>query len=125
VVDDLEHVWKALSDPTRRRILDLIRDEPRTTGWLAEQFPALSRFAVMKHLGVLEGAGLVLVRRRGRERWNYLNAVPLRQIYERWMGPYAELWSSSLLRLKDHVERDNKPPAGGANDENSSGKRES
>jgi DNA-binding transcriptional ArsR family regulator len=121
MVDDLEHVWKALADPTRRRLLDLLRDQPRTTGWLAGQFPQLSRFAVMKHLGVLEEAGLVLVRRKGRERWNFINTVPIRQIYERWMGPYAEMWSSSLLRLKDHVERDvpkdKEPPAGGGNRE--------
>ena len=102
---ELDPVFKALADPTRRRLLDLIKDGPRTTGWLCERFPHLTRFAVMKHLGVLEEAKLVLVRRRGRERYNYINHVPIRQIYERWMGPYAELWSASLLRLKDHVER--------------------
>jgi DNA-binding transcriptional ArsR family regulator len=106
MADELDAVFRALADPTRRRILDLLKPGPRTTGDLAEQFEELSRFAVMKHLGVLERAGLVLVRRRGRERYNFLNTVPIRQVYERWMGPYSELWSSSLLRLKDHVERD-------------------
>ncbi|HKE51404.1 MAG TPA: helix-turn-helix domain-containing protein, partial [Actinomycetes bacterium] len=101
-------VWKALADPTRRAILDLLRDQPRTTGDLAESFPALTRFAVMKHLGVLEHAELVLVRRRGRERWNYLNGVPLRAAYERWMRPYADQWADSLLRLADTVEQPEK-----------------
>lgn len=99
-----EAVWRALADPTRRRILDLLRRSPRTTGGLAAGFFGLSRFAVMKHLAVLEEAGLVLVRRKGRERWNYLNAVPLRRAYERWMQPYAEQAAESLLRLKETVE---------------------
>jgi len=104
--DELDAVFKALADPTRRTILDLLKPGPKTTGQLCGTFAGLSRYAVMKHLGVLADAGLVLVRREGRRRYNYLNAVPIRQVYERWMGPYAELWSSSLLRLKDHVERD-------------------
>jgi len=82
-------VWRALADPTRRAILDLLRERPRTTGELTEAFPT-SRFAVMKHLAVLQKAGLVVVRRRGRERWNHLNGVPLRTAYERWMRPYAD-----------------------------------
>jgi DNA-binding transcriptional ArsR family regulator len=106
MADELDAVFRALADPTRRRILDLLKPGPRTTGDLAAQIDELSRYAVMKHLGILERAGLVLVRRRGRERYNFLNTVPIRQVYERWMGPYSELWSSSLLRLKDHVERD-------------------
>ena len=105
VEDSQDAVWKALADPTRRKILDLLKDGPRTTGQLAEAFPELSRFAVMKHIGVLADAQLVLSRRRGRFRFNYLNPVPIRSIYERWMGPFAELWSSSLLRLKDQIER--------------------
>jgi len=97
-------VWRALADPTRRSLLDLLRDEPRTTGELAAAFPDVTRFAVMKHLGVLVDAGLVVVTRRGRERWNHLNAVPLRQAYERWMAPYAERAAVTALRLKDFVE---------------------
>lgn len=96
-------VWKALADSSRRRILDLLRRGPRTTGDLASAFET-SRFAVMKHLAVLEEAGLVLVRRRGRERWNHLNAVPLREAYQRWMQPYAEDAAAALLRLKETVE---------------------
>jgi DNA-binding transcriptional ArsR family regulator/uncharacterized protein YndB with AHSA1/START domain len=97
-------VWKALADPTRRRLLDAIKRRPRTTGQLARRFPRLSRFAVMKHLGVLERANLVVVRREGRVRWNHLNAVPLREVYERWVGGYASHWAESLVGLKQLVE---------------------
>lgn len=100
-------VWKALADPCRRHLLDLLRHGPRTTGDLCEHFDT-SRFAVMKHLRVLEEAGLVVVRRRGRQRWNYLNPVPIQAIYERWITPYAGLWASELLDLKHTVERDEK-----------------
>ncbi|HEX8003664.1 MAG TPA: metalloregulator ArsR/SmtB family transcription factor [Mycobacteriales bacterium] len=99
-----DDVWRALADPTRRALLDLLRDAPRTTGELAAAFPDVTRFAVMKHLAVLSEAGLVVVRRRGRERWNHLNAVPLRQAYERWMAPFAERAAMTSLRLKDFVE---------------------
>jgi DNA-binding transcriptional ArsR family regulator/uncharacterized protein YndB with AHSA1/START domain len=101
--DDLTLVWKALSDPSRRRILDYLRERPRTTGELSDLFE-VSRFAVMKHLSILESAGLVVVRRHGRERWNYLNVVPLQRIYERWLRPYEARWATSLLQLKRHVE---------------------
>jgi DNA-binding transcriptional ArsR family regulator len=101
--DELDPLWKALADPTRRAILDLLRQRPRTTGELAEAFPT-SRFAVMKHLGVLSRAGLVVSRRRWRERWNHLNAVPLEQLYERWVKPYESAWASGLVQLKRRVE---------------------
>lgn len=96
---DPDPIFKALADPTRRRVLDLLRQRPRTTGELAAAFPALSRFAVMKHLGVLEGTGLVIVRRRGRERWNHLNAVPLREFYERWVATFDDRWAASMLAI--------------------------
>lgn len=102
--DSLDIVWRALSDPTRRRVLDLLRDGARTTGDLAASFPELTRYAVMKHLGVLVEAGLVVGRKEGRKRWNHLNAVPLRQIYERWVCRYEDLWAGSLLSLKRVVE---------------------
>jgi DNA-binding transcriptional ArsR family regulator/uncharacterized protein YndB with AHSA1/START domain len=102
--DELDSVWRALADPTRRRLLDLLRDGPRTTGDLSANVPALSRFAVMKHLGLLEAAGLVVVRRRGRERWNHLNAVPLQAATERWLSPFGARWAGSLLRLRDAIE---------------------
>jgi DNA-binding transcriptional ArsR family regulator/uncharacterized protein YndB with AHSA1/START domain len=76
-------VWKAVADPTRRRLIELLRDGPRTTGDLCQAFPT-SRFAVMKHLGVLERCGVVTVRRAGRERWNSLNPDPLRALEGRW-----------------------------------------
>ena len=101
--DGTEQVWKALADPTRRAILDLLRDGPRTTGELTGAFPQFTRFAVIKHLGVLQQADLVVVRPRGRERWNHLNGVPLRQAYERWMRPFADRWAASLLRLEEAV----------------------
>src|SRR5215475_12588970 len=102
--DDLDGVWKALSDPTRRSILDLLRQGPRTTTELVEAFPHLSRFGVMKHIEVLREAGLILTREERRQRINSLNVVPIRQIYERWVGRFEELWSSHLLRLKEDAE---------------------
>ena len=72
--DDL---WRALANPVRRRLLDALREGPRTTGQLSAAVPSLSRYAVMQHLGVLTDAGLVVARRRGRERFNHLNPVPL------------------------------------------------
>lgn len=97
-------VFGALADPTRRAILDRLRAGRATTGQLAAEFPHLSRFAVMKHLGVLERAGLVLTQKEGRLRWNALNAVPLRRVYERWVSRYADLWSGAALALQRHIE---------------------
>jgi DNA-binding transcriptional ArsR family regulator len=104
MADDLDNIWKALSDPTRRMILDLLRQGSKTTTELVDAFPDMTRFAVMKHLDVLRDAGLVITRAEGRRRVNSLNAVPIRQIYERWVSPFAELWLSTLLRLKDDIE---------------------
>lgn len=99
----LDPVWRALADVTRRRILDALRDGPQTTGQLCRPF-RVSRYAIMKHLAILEHAGLVVVRRQGRERWNHLNAVPIQQIYERWVRPYTAFWAETLVNLKGHVE---------------------
>ncbi|GEM_PF-146560 len=101
----MDRVWKALADPSRRRLLDLLRDGPKTTGELCDAF-GMSRFGVMKHLGVLTRAKLVLVRRSGRERWNFLNPVPIRRMYERWVRPYQAMWSGGLLRLAAHTEQE-------------------
>ena len=103
--DELDPVWKALSDPTRRAILDFLRERPRTTTEIVDAFPHLTRFGVMKHLEVLRQAHLVQTREAGRQRVNSLNVVPIRQIYERWVGPFQELWSNELLRIKDIAER--------------------
>ena len=97
-------VWKALADPTRRRVLDELRRAPQTTGHLCDLF-AMSRFGVMKHLRVLEEAGLVIVERRGRERWNHLNPVPIREIYRRWIRPFEEEAADHLLGLRQAVAR--------------------
>lgn len=97
-------IWKALADPSRRRMLDLLRRRAMTTGSLVEHFE-MSRYGVMKHLEVLADAGLVLVRRQGRERWNHLNAVPIQQIYRRWIQPFAAEPADGLLKLKNVVER--------------------
>lgn len=106
IANELDPVWKALSDPTRRTILDLLRDGPRTTTEIVESFPRLTRFAVMKHLDVLREAGLVQTRELGRQRMNSLNAVPIRKIYERWVSRFHELWSSELLRIKELAENE-------------------
>ncbi|MEO7803500.1 MAG: helix-turn-helix transcriptional regulator [Actinomycetota bacterium] len=98
-------VWRALGSPMRRRLLDLLRDGPLTTGELATHFPDLSRFAVMQHLGVLEEAKLVVARKQGRQRFNHLNAVPLRTIYERWVGTFADREAERALAVKRFVER--------------------
>jgi DNA-binding transcriptional ArsR family regulator len=102
--ESLDQVWKALSDPTRRAILDALRDRPRTTTEIVERVPQLSRFGVMKHLEVLRQAQLVSTREAGRQRVNSLNVVPIRQIYERWVGPFRELWSGELLGIKEMAE---------------------
>ena len=104
MADDFDAVWKALADPTRRAILDVLRQGPRTTTELVEAFPRLSRFGVMKHIDVLRAAGLVDTREEGRQRINSLNPVPIRQIYERWVSRYQEYWADQLLRLKDDLE---------------------
>jgi len=99
-----QDVWRALGNPLRRQLLDLLADGPRTTGELAVAVPGVSRFAVMQHLGVLVDAELVLVRRRGRHRYNHLNAVPLRAWYERWVVPLADRAAAEMLALQRHAE---------------------
>jgi DNA-binding transcriptional ArsR family regulator len=105
--DDLDRVWKALADPTRRAILDLLRRKPRTTTEIVERIPGLSRFGVMKHLTVLREAGLVQSREAGRSVVNKLNVIPIRLIYERWVSSYQDLWARKLTGLKMSLERDN------------------
>ena len=86
-------------------MLDRLRRGPATTGELVESLGQLTRFGVMKHLSVLVEAGLVLVEREGRERWNHLNAVPIQEIYRRWIRPFDVQAADGLLRLKRRVER--------------------
>ncbi|MEZ4416025.1 MAG: metalloregulator ArsR/SmtB family transcription factor [Gemmatimonadota bacterium] len=101
---EFEGVWKALANPVRRTILDLLREAPRTTGELADGFPGLSRFAVMQHLKVLEEAELVVPRREGRTRYNFLNPVPIQQIYDRWVARYMQPWTEALVALRNDLE---------------------
>ena len=102
--DRNDRIFKALAASTRRAILDILKDHPRTTGEICERFPELDRCTVMQHLGVLEAADLIIVRRRGRERWNHLNPLPIRDIHERWIGPYAAYAVEMLAQLKAGME---------------------
>jgi DNA-binding transcriptional ArsR family regulator len=101
---DLDHVWKALADPTRREILDLLRDGPRQTTEIVDRFARLSRFGVMKHIDVLREAKLISTRSEGRRRINSLNVAPIRLILERWINKYEAYWANSLLRVKESAE---------------------
>jgi DNA-binding transcriptional ArsR family regulator len=101
---DLDVIWKALADQTRRSILDCLRDGPKTTSQIVERFPELTRFGVMKHLQVLRDATLVITREEGRTCVNSLNAVPIRLIYERWVSKFAEHWAITLIGLKQSLE---------------------
>ena len=103
---DDDAIWKALADSTRRQILDLLKDGPKKTTEIVDQFPALSRFGVMKHIEVLRSSNLVQTRTEGRTRINSLNATPLRQIVERWISKYEGFWANTLLRVKDFAEED-------------------
>jgi DNA-binding transcriptional ArsR family regulator len=102
----MDEVFKALADPTRRRLLDeLFREDGQTLGALEEGLP-MTRFGVMKHLRVLEEAGLVTTRRRGREKLHFLNPVPIRLVHDRWVSKYAELWAAGLSELKRDIEEE-------------------
>ena len=99
-----DRVFRALASLHRRSILDVLRDQPMTTGSVCAQFPELDRCTVMQHLRVLEVADLIIVERRGRERWNHLNPLPIHAIHERWIGPHAEQAVALLSRLKRDLE---------------------
>ncbi|GJM34198.1 MAG: hypothetical protein DHS20C18_31990 [Saprospiraceae bacterium] len=101
---DTESIWKALADPTRRKLMDLVRESPKTTGELVDEFDSIGRCAVMKHLSILENASLILPRKEGKYRWNYINAIPLQEIYERWVKKYEAQWATNLLQLKELAE---------------------
>ena len=104
--DSGERVWRALSDAMRRELLDALTGGPKTTGELVDRFDHLCRTAVMKHLDVLVAAKLVIVRRQGRVRWNYLNPVPIERVCARWVDGHVRRMGSALNRLKDVVEAD-------------------
>jgi uncharacterized protein YndB with AHSA1/START domain/DNA-binding transcriptional ArsR family regulator len=100
----VDEVFRALADPTRRELLDeLFREDGQTLSALEERF-AMTRFGVMKHLKVLEDAGLVVTRRRGREKLHFLNPVPIRLVHDRWVSKYAQPWTAALSDLKHRME---------------------
>ena len=102
--EELDDVFRALADPTRRKLLDeLFACDGRTLGELESGLP-MTRFGVMKHLRVLEEAGLITTRRRGRSKLHFLNPVPIRLIHDRWVSKYAEPWAAGLSGLKSELE---------------------
>ena len=102
----MDDVFRALADPTRRALLDeLFREDGQTLGALEARFE-MSRFGVMKHLKVLEQAGLVVTKKRGREKLHHLNTVPIRLVHDRWVSKYAEPWAAALTGLKKSIEED-------------------
>ena len=102
----MDEVFKALADPTRRELLDaLFAVDGQTLSALEARMP-MTRFGVMKHLRVLEEAGLVTTRRRGREKLHFLNPVPIRLVHDRWVSKYAEPWAAGLADLKKDLEKE-------------------
>ena len=100
-----ESIFKALADYRRREMLDLLKSSPLTTGDICAHFKKLDRCTVMQHLKVLEGAELILVKREGRNRWNYLNPLPIKEIYDRWISRYATHAIDILARMKHDLEK--------------------
>jgi len=100
-----ELVFKALAHEKRRKILDYLRNHPRTTGQVCRHVKELDRCTVMLHLDVLEKADLIIVQRKGRERWNYINVFPIKAIYDRWISRYASHSIELLARLKADLEK--------------------
>src|SRR5919204_637930 len=106
MIAGMDTVFRALADPTRRGLLDeLYKDDGQTLGALEARLP-MTRFGVMKHLRVLEEAGLVVTRRRGREKLHFLNPVPIRLVHDRWVSKYAEPWAAALSELKRNLEEE-------------------
>ena len=102
-------IWRALADPVRREILDLLAVAPRTTGELVAHFDSLCRTGVMKHLDVLVLANLVIVEKSGRTRWNHLNPVPIEQVCQRWVNDHVKRLARSVTRLKSIIEEEPAP----------------
>jgi len=102
--EEYNKIFKALASHIRRQILDDLKDQPLTTGAICAHFDKIDRCTVMQHLKVLEDSGLVIAERRGRERWNHLNAMPIQDIHDRWIGPHAAAASARLARFKQAVE---------------------
>ncbi|MGI0019447.1 MAG: ArsR/SmtB family transcription factor [Nitrososphaera sp.] len=98
-------ILKALGDARRREMLDLLRKKPRTTGEVCDHFKKLDRCTVMQHLGVLERADLIIAKRRGRYRWNYINPLPIKELYDRWICSYSAGAVDLLARMKSEIEK--------------------
>lgn len=103
-VTDDDLVFKALADPTRRFLLDLLFQRDGRTLTELESELEMTRFGVMKHLTVLEDAGLVVARRSGREKLHFLNPIPIQLLHDRWIGKYRERYASALTNLKTELE---------------------
>lgn len=100
-VDEMDAVFRALADPTRRLLLDALRaSDAQTVGELCARVPGMTRFGVTKHLGVLEDAGLLTTRRSGRTKLHYLNPVPIGMVAERWISKYAEPFTRAMVGLR-------------------------
>jgi DNA-binding transcriptional ArsR family regulator len=106
VHDDLDAVFRALADPTRRAVLDtLFEGDGQTVTALCDRFPEMTRFGVMKHLTVLEGANLVTTRRVGRTKLHFLNPVPIQQLADRWISKYAQPFTRAMVDLQAGLEQ--------------------
>jgi len=102
----MDEVFRALADPTRRSILDALFDrDGQTVRALCDRFPGMTRFGVMKHLAVLEGANLVTTKRVGRTKQHYLNPVPIGEIADRWISKYAQPFTRAMVGLRNELER--------------------
>lgn len=102
----MDEVFRALADPTRRGLLDSLFERDGQTQKELEEGLEMTRFGVMKHLKVLEEAGLVVTRRRGREKLHFLNPVPIRQVHDRWVSKFSEPWAAGLGELKRNLEKE-------------------
>ena len=100
----MDEVFKALADPTRRALLDALFAEDGQTLTSLEQRLPMSRFGVMKHLKVLEEAGLVVTRRQGRKKLHHLNPVPIQLVHDRWVSKFAQPWTAALVEIKQQLE---------------------
>jgi DNA-binding transcriptional ArsR family regulator len=104
-VGELDDVFRALADPTRRRLLDaLFRTDGQTAGELCAGVPEMTRFGVMKHLALLEGAHLVTTQRAGRQKLHFLNPVPIGLIADRWISKYAQPFTRAMVGLRAGLE---------------------
>lgn len=99
-----ELVIKSIASADRRRILDLLQDAPHTTGAICAELPWLNRCTVMQHIAVLEKARLIITRKEGRKRWNYLDVSPLQHFHERWIKAYSMPSASLLSKLRRDLE---------------------